>query len=394
MKRQVDGIASDPDVLEKLEDEENLEARIADLEEQSEKDSHSWTKRVTLGGYGEMHLNFVAGGDGDMMDYHRWVLYVGYSFADWVKFRTELEIEHAFVSKESGGEIGFEQLLLDINLSDGVNVRIGRFLTPIGIINEKHEPTSFNGVERPLFAKYVIPTTWSSDGVGVFGNLGDQLRYQAYVTAGLDGSGFSATSGIRDGRMKERPGLSTPAITGRIDWFPLATSAVTAGQVLRVGFSGWYGGIDNLNKGKDGGVGDTLTITSGDFEYTIDRFDFRGVAAWEHIRGAEEIGNNVAEQIFGWYLEGAAHIWPESWKERKLEGMDLVFFLRYEWFDTQWRMPSGVDPDPRGRRQVITTGFTWFILPNLVAKIDYQWLDDDSDEGLDSLFNLGLGWAF
>ena len=103
---------------------------------------------------------------------------------------------------------------------------------------------------------------------------------------------------------------------------------------------------------------------------------------------------DVAEQILGWYVEGAVHLWPEGWKEGKLAGMDLVFFLRYEWIDTQWRMPDGVAADPRGRREVVTAGFTWFILPNLVAKVDYQWLDDDTPEGLDNLFNIGLGWSF
>ena len=389
LKQQVEGLGADTPGIEKLE-VEDLESRIRALEAESEKNAHSWTKRFTFGGYGEMHLNFAEGSGGDLMDYHRWVLYLGYAFNDRVKFNSELELEHAFVADGAGGELVFEQLYIDFLLTDAANIRVGRFLTPLGIINQKHEPTSFNGVERPFFSKYIIPTTWSADGLGLYGNLSEHLKYQAYLVAGLDGSKFSATDGIRSGRMKERPGVADPALTGRIDWFPLATSEVTARQVLRAGLSVWYGGIYNGNKGKNPGVGDRLLILSADFEYSVSVFDFRGVVAWQQIDGAEEIGNNVAEEIFGWYLEAAAHILPES----LARDTDLVFFVRYERFDTQWRMPRGVDADPRGNRHAVTTGFTWFILPNLVAKIDYQFVDDDSDEGLPDLLNLGLGWAF
>ena len=33
-------------------------------------------------------------------------------------------------------------------------------LAPVGIINERHEPPSFHGVERPFVDTFIIPTTW------------------------------------------------------------------------------------------------------------------------------------------------------------------------------------------------------------------------------------------
>ena len=38
-------------------------------------------------------------------------------------------------------------------------------LIPMGITNEYHEPTLFNGVERPSIASVIIPTTWREIGV-------------------------------------------------------------------------------------------------------------------------------------------------------------------------------------------------------------------------------------
>ncbi|MHC4580494.1 MAG: porin, partial [Planctomycetota bacterium] len=190
--------------------------------------------KLHFGGYGEMHANFVQGSESDQFDIHRLVLYLGYDFADWIKFNSEIEIEHAYVT-DGDGEVVLEQAYVDFLLTGRFNVRAGRILTPIGIINKKHEPTTFNGVERPAFATNIIPTTWSSDGLGIFGSLSESLTYEAYVVGGLDGSMFTATSGIRNGRIKERPSLNEPAITARLDYYPCAAVQNDSDQSLRLG---------------------------------------------------------------------------------------------------------------------------------------------------------------
>ena len=55
----------------------------------------------TLSGYMEMHLNKVE----DLpttVDFHRFVLMIGHSFSDRLKFWSEVEVEHAFVEGEIG----------------------------------------------------------------------------------------------------------------------------------------------------------------------------------------------------------------------------------------------------------------------------------------------------
>ena len=198
--------------------------------------------KLHFGGYGEMHANFVQGSESDQADLHRLVLYLGYDFADWMRFHSETEVEHAYVT-DGDGEVVLEQAYLDFFLTGKFNVRAGRILTPIGIINKKHEPPTFNGVERPAFATNVIPTTWSSDGVGIFGSICELLTYEAYAVGGLDGSMFTATSGIRNGRIKERPSLNEPAITGRLDYYPCPAIQDDSDQSLRLRTSGylWIG---------------------------------------------------------------------------------------------------------------------------------------------------------
>jgi hypothetical protein len=386
------------EIKELKETVEELSAEVEKLKEtESDKSPldglDSTLGKLKFGGYGEVHANFTEGSEKDQVDFHRLVLYLGYDFADWITFNSETELEHAFVSDDDG-EISVEQAYIDFFLKDNFNIRAGRILTPLGIINKKHEPPTFNGVERPSFEKYIIPTTWSSDGVGIFGSLNPSLTYEAYVVGGLDGSEFDATNGIRDGRIKERPSLNEPAVTGRLDYYLLPANQSSSDQSLRLGASGYYGGLDNGNKGSNPGIDGEIGITSADFEYTIQKLDFRGVIAHTNISGAREIGNNVAEEIFGWYLEGAYHFWPEEWKVGKLAKSDATVFLRYDDYDTQYKMPSGVSKDGAGDRTDWTFGTNFYLTPNLVVKADYQIRDDDSENDLDDLYNLGIGWAF
>ena len=204
---------------------EDLFTQVDHLKDSSDQKRDPAMDRLHFGGYGDVHATFGEGDGADLIDLHRLVLYLGYDFNDWIQFNSEWEIEHAHVAKDSDGYFLIEQAYFDFLLGEKFNVRAGRVLTPLGIINKWHEPTTFNSVERPSFAKYIIPSTWSSDGIGIFGNLNDSLSYEAYIVGGLDGSGFSAKNGIRGGRIKERPSLHEPAITGRIDYYAFGGEA-------------------------------------------------------------------------------------------------------------------------------------------------------------------------
>ncbi len=382
LKEKVGELAAE---IDRLKDAEPNESPLRGLE--------SALGKLKFGGYGEIHANFTEGTEKDRVDFHRLVLYLGYDFADWITFHSETELEHAFVSDDDG-EVVLEQAYVDFLLSGQLNIRAGRILTPLGIINKKHEPPTFNGVERPSFAVNIIPTTWSSDGVGIFGSLHSSLTYEAYVVGGLDGSMFTATNGIRNGRIKERPSLNEPAVTGRLDYSPFSTAQSHSDQSLRLGTSGYYGGLDNGDEGTNPGIDGEIGIASADFEYSVHKLDFRGVIAYINIDGARQIGNNVAEEIFGWYLEGAYHFWPEEWKTGRLAKSDATVFLRYDEYDTQHEMPSGIAANPADTRTEWTFGTNFYLTPNLVLKADYQIRDDDSPNNLDDLLNLGIGWAF
>jgi len=213
------------------------------------------------------------------------------------------------------------------------------------------------------------------------------------VVGGLDGSMFSPTSGIRNGRIKERPSLNEPAITGRLDYYPCPALEDDSDQSLRLGASGYFGGLDNGDQGSNPGIDGEIGIASADFEYSVCKLDFRGAIAQINIDGARAIGGGVAEEIFGWYLEGAYHCFPEAWKTGKLAKADATVFVRYDDYNTQHQMPAGVARNPAGDRTDWTFGVNFWLTPNFVLKTDYQIRDDASSVNPGDTFNLGAGWA-
>jgi len=71
----------------------------------------------------------------------------------------------------AGGEISLEQCFLKFNLNRDNYLVAGLFTPRIGIMNENHLPTTFNGNDRPFVETLIIPSTWREVGVGLYGDI-------------------------------------------------------------------------------------------------------------------------------------------------------------------------------------------------------------------------------
>ena len=151
------------------------------LEESSEGDE---TAYMPVSGYMDFHVN-NDGLNPTQFDFHRFVLMFWHVFSDRIRFWSEIELEHALVEGgEPTGELELEQAYLDFLINPRFNFRAGMLLTPMGIINERHEPPSFHGVERPFTDTVIIPTTWFGSGAGVTGDLGKGFPLRKVGEAG------------------------------------------------------------------------------------------------------------------------------------------------------------------------------------------------------------------
>jgi len=349
-------------------------------------------ERTTVGGYGEVHYTNPTGPRTPaVVNLARFVVYLAHSFDDRLAFRSELEVEDAKVEGgKPGGEVSLEQAYLDYRLADWITLRTGLVLAPVGIINETHEPPTFNGVERPGFDHDVIPTTWREIGVGAVGTIpgGSGLAYRVYLVNGLRADGLSAAEGIREGRQEGRQAsFANPSFTGRLEW---------ARPGVKIGGSFWYGGTADTNAAVGTGTfGAPVALVAADARYDSGPFALRAVVANISVSDAQAInaayGQSLGSRIAGGYVEGAYNLLrlvaPAS--SHKLNA-----FIRHERYDTQASVPAGVTRDRTLARRITTFGLTYKPTWNTAFKGDYQLLRNAAGAGEFEVLNLGVGYQF
>lgn len=338
---------------------------------------------VIVGGYGEITYNQPEGNNGEL-DVQRLVLLFGYKFNDKVQFVTEIELEHV-------EEVFVEQAFLQYTVADNVNLRGGLMLVPMGITNEYHEPTTFNGVERPSIDGSIVPTTWREIGIGVQGRFNEiSVGYQAYIFNGFQSvngtSTLGGSNGLRNGRQKGiKSTVNTPNFSTKLDYYGLPG--------LRLGLSGYFGrtqaedDVDMID-GADVGV----SMVGIDARYAYQRFTARGQFIHAKITDTEAYNDlysaDLGSALQGWYIEGAYNLLPIGKQQQ------LFAFARYSEYDTQASIAGGIQKNDTYNRDEWTLGLSYKLAPGAVVKADYQIKGDAATTNSKNQLNFGLGVWF
>lgn len=350
--------------------------------------SGNYGKSVTVGAYGELTYNQPEAANGEL-DVQRLVLLLGYKFNDKTQFVTEVEFEHV-------EEVFIEQAFVNYAIAPNMSIRGGLMLVPMGIVNEFHEPTTFNGVERPATDNVIIPTTWRELGFGVTGRFNDlSLGYQVYVFNGFkstisDGEGgvsgyLKGSNGLRSGRQKAiKSTVDSPTLSTKLDYYGIPG--------LRLGLSGYFGktqAADDVEQIDGANIG--ISMIGLDARYAYQRFTARGQFIYTSLSDTEAYnnltGNDLGKALQGWYLEGAYNLLPQEKQQR------LFAFLRYEKYDTHADTDGSIVRNNNYNKTDITTGLSYHIAPGVVFKGDYQFRDSEGADVANRL-NFGIGVWF
>lgn len=352
--------------------------------------SGNYASAVTIGAYGEVLYNQPEGDNGEL-DVQRLVLLLGYSFNEKTQFVTEIEVEHV-------EEIFVEQAFVNYNVADNLNLRGGLMLVPMGIVNEFHEPTTFNGTERPQMDNVIVPTTWREIGVGVSGRFNAlSLGYQGYIFNGFkstepDGEGgvngfLSGGSGLRGGRQKAiQSTINSPTFATKLDYYGISG--------LRLGFSTYFGktqaedAIEDLNGANIG-----ISMLGLDARYAWQRFSARGQFVRAFLSDTEDYnaltGSDLGSALQGWYVEGAFNLLPIT------NAQNLFAFTRFEKFNTHAETAGGLEQNDAYDRRDITAGLTYHLAPGVVVKGDYQFRSSAlGGSAVQDRLNFGIGVWF
>jgi hypothetical protein len=290
-------------------------------------------------------------------------------------------------------------------------------LIPVGHINEFHEPNKFLTVERPDVHKYIIPTSWSGGGAGIYGTSASMgINYRLYLVNSVksvkqagassgDGAGnggcslqFKDTSGIRSGRGElNKRCFDNLAVTGR------AEKMLAPG--VDVAYSFYMGNTTHGNASVDG----FMFLNEADIQLRKGAFELNSTIANISIADTAEINKYasdegtasgaIGERIFGWNIQAGVHLLQLAGKTTK---HDLIAHVMYESLDTQADLDdtcaTNCAVDDKAARDIVHFGLTYKPIPDVAIKIDHKILEyayaDGSKDNQDKTTNLGIAYMY
>ena len=320
----------------------------------------------TIGGYGELHYNRAQNGNDDAtikLDFHRFIIYYGYNWTEEWSFKSEVELEHNFVSG-GNGELELEQAFVNYH-SNLFGFQAGVILPSVGLINEYHEPPLFISVERPEYSKYVIPTTWFGNGFALYGSMSG-LNMRFVLMEDMEGESIGA--GIRSGRGK---GYKTTAY----DWVKNLSVNYTGIAGLRIG-----GSYTMNNAPIDNNPDSTVSFGLGEFNLKYDA---------NNIYAVMEYGNISYENNPSGYTSSGGYYLDLGYNVAGFVGLEgkLIPWFRYSDYN------RGND-DADKHYTIQRFGLTYWPISNVAFKFDYGTHQTESADDVKTQINIGVGYNF
>ena len=410
------GHATEADLLQRIDkmglELEQLKAQLKQMQEDKARESKAKEQptqtlpppaytaapapgdaQTSVFGYGEINYNRPRRNTAQAQaDVRRAVIGIGHRFNEKTEFISEFEWEHAIASATDRGEAAVEQLYISHHLTDSLDVKAGLFLIPLGILNERHEPPTFYGVERNFVETAIIPSTLREIGVGLRGTTADFLQWDVGVTTGPDLSKWDAASA--DGRESPLGSIHQEGQLAKAKDFQLY------GAVNYRGIPGFLAGggltTGKIGQGQPGFAANNARATLWDLHtnWKPGSWDLTALYARGSLSNTADFNLTVAGQptpipkeFWGWYTQAAYRMWSQG-------DYSLSPFIRYERFNTAAKyeaLPPGLGIDPAPTELVTTVGVNFKVHPNVVFKADYQKfkVDDTRDR-----FDLGIGFLF
>jgi len=355
--------------------------------------------KLVFGGYGQVDLIKPLTENTSTnaaLDVSRIVLSMGYNFSEKTSFFAEIEYEHV-------KELYVEQAFVTHSFNDFFNLRTGLMLVPMGIINEYHEPPSFNGVNRPSVDNIIVPTTWREIGIGLTGRIQDAgIKYQVYLLNGF--YGYDGSKGLingekflRDARQKGAKSVMTsPDLSLRLDYYGISG--------LKIGMSGYFGKTESalyksLDMSNSAAVARAdssilgLTMAGLDARYNLGGLSLRGELIISSLSNTLEYNrltkSNAGKTIIGMYAEVAYNVLHKSGTEHT-----LTPFIRYEKYDTHFIVDENITQNENYNVNEYVFGLGWKPASGVVFKADMQLARSEASTTARKTVNAGIGVWF
>ena len=359
-------------------------------------------KKLSLGAYGQLEFSQQFADTAEhnaLIDVHRFVMFMGYHFNERTHFVSEIEFEHV-------KEAAVEQAFLNYRICKFMDIRAGLMLIQMGIINEYHEPTTFNGTLRPNIDNKIVPATWRELGMGFTGKFDAlSLKYQLYAFNGFNGYGtagmFKGDDGLRGGRQKGiKSYMTSPDVSVKLDYYGV--------KGLKIGAAGYFGSsesklfeglwledtLQNAQMRADSSVVGIMMM-GFDIRYNYKGFEARAQYIMANLSNTDQYNEfankDLGSSMAGYYVEAGYNV-LQSCKKTKNK---LIIFARYENYDTHKSFYVDSLRNDAYNRTDITFGAVFKIAEGAVFKTDYQLLSNaKAGTTPRKMFNMGIGIWF
>ncbi len=312
---------------------------------------------VRMGGYADIEFIYDIPADASQsgantFDQHRLIPFMFAEITDAMTFSTEIEYEHGG-DVEKDGEIKVEYMIIDYRFTDPFQFRAGIVLSPLGRFNLVHDSPVNDLTDRPLVNRFIIPTTLSEAGAGLFGVAYPSdmavFNYEVYVVNGFDEGIIVDTLGtvrVRSGRGSvKQDNNQNKSLVARTSYSPRLG--------LEIGLSAHHGKYD------DGGT-DNLTIVAIDAEFRRGPLELQLELA-QVATERSHLGLSRQTQ-FGYYLQGNWHFL----QDKLLAGSTFTGVIRWDWVD------FGKKGDPDDKLARLTLGVNFRPVERAAFKLDLQ----------------------
>lgn len=363
---------------------------------------------TVLSGYGSFNYSKNLTLKQGTANIDRIVLFIGHKFNKRIALFTEMELEDARVQGgKPSGNFSLEQAFVKFNINRNNYLVTGLFIPRIGIINENHLPTTFNGNYRPYVETMILPSTWREIGVGYYGSTDKVpgLNYSFALITGLSSAGFRNGTGIEGGQLGgSKASTNSLAVTGSLLYYH---------GHFRTQVSGYFGGSSGLKpyeadslRLESGAFGTPVGLVEANTQYSGERLAVKALATWVNITGAEQINrayaNNTPEQMFGAYMDVSYAIIKKA--EKVFRG-----FVRYEYLNMNLKLPKSGIINETLDQQYIISGLSYNPIHGVMIKVEYTYrLTGDINPALivtpypigqpyftkQHFINLGVGYSF
>lgn len=145
---------------------------------------------ITLGGYATARYDDVRGRNPRLTADHL-SLMLWWEGSGRFKFFSEADLEEGLATRRAGADeerfLALERFYLDYAVSDSVNIRLGKYLTPIGRWNQIHADPLVWTTSRPMVTRAVFPLTATGGMVQGTVSVGNrEMDYAVFLSAGTE----------------------------------------------------------------------------------------------------------------------------------------------------------------------------------------------------------------